>query len=279
MFNDPDPREAGLILQGIGLALIIVYAVTVTSVSLPLAPLQPQWIERVGGSLRGGASFPLVGAGLMVVAEMLDPGSWRLARRVGRIRRLAIWAALGFLMLIPLQSAAGVNVLVKQKRQDLAVVKTMEDVFEEIRLADDEVSLKQAIARVPGAPPTLPQHFRDPLPKVKEQLLGELNPQLQNLNQSFEIQQGKRWRTWTQGTLKDALVNLLFAMAFLVVAQPSFIGRFLWDAESMEQTPAQSQNLEGPTGEANPLSPRPTSGPAAPKGGQLPPSDQPGAGD
>ena len=54
MFNDPDPREAGLILQGIGLALIIVYAVTVTSVSLPLAPLQPQWIERVGGSLRGG---------------------------------------------------------------------------------------------------------------------------------------------------------------------------------------------------------------------------------
>ncbi len=182
-------------------------------------------------------------------------------------------------MLIPLQSAAGVNVLVKQKRQDLAVVKTMEDVFEEIRLADDEVSLKQAIARVPGAPPTLPQHFRDPLPKVKEQLLGELNPQLQNLNQSFEIQQGKRWRTWTQGTLKDALVNLLFAMAFLVVAQPSFIGRFLWDAESMEQTPAQSQNLEGPTGEANPLSPRPTSGPAAPQGGQLPPSDQPGAGD
>ena len=95
MFNDPDPREAGLILQGIGLALIIVYAVTVTSVSLPLAPLQPQWIERVGGSLRGGASFPLVGAGLMVVAEMLDPGSWRLARRVGRIRRLAIKLAAG----------------------------------------------------------------------------------------------------------------------------------------------------------------------------------------
>jgi hypothetical protein len=182
-------------------------------------------------------------------------------------------------LLIPLQSAAGVNVLVQQKRQDLAVVKTMEDVFEEIRVADDEVSLKQAIARVPGAPPTLPQHFRDPLPKVKEQLLGELNPQLQNLNQRFEIQQGERWRAWTQGALKDALVNLLFAMAFLVVAQPSFIGRFLWDAESMEQPPAQPQNLEGPPGEANPLNPGTPPGPAASQGGPLPPFDQPGAGD
>jgi hypothetical protein len=79
--------------------------------------------------------------------------------------------------------------------------------------------------------------------------------------------------------LKDALVNLLFAMAFLVVAQPSFIGRFLWDAQSMEQTPAEPQNLEGPPGEANPLSPGTLPGPAAPQAGKLSPSDQPGARD
>lgn len=162
MFNDPDPREAGLILQGIGLALIIVYAVTVTAVAVPVELLQPEWIEKVSGSLRGGASFPLVGAGLMVMAELLDPGSWRLARRVGRIRGLALWAALGFVMLIPLQIAVGINLQYQQKHRGQGVVKEFSELFDDIRAAPDEASLKQAIARLPGAPPILPERFRDP---------------------------------------------------------------------------------------------------------------------
>lgn len=243
MFNDPDPREAGLILQGIGLALIIVYAVTVTAVAVPVELLQPVWIEKVSGSLRGGASFPLVGAGLMVMAELLDPGSWRLARRVGRIRGLALWAALGFVMLIPLQIAVGINLQYQQKHRGQGVVKEFSELFDDIRVAPDEASLKQAIARLPGAPPILPERFRDPLPAVKQQVLDQLNPQLQDLIRRQELDQGQRWRRWSQATLKDSLVNALFAVAFLVVAQPSLIGRFIWDAQAMAGLPEEP---EGP---------------------------------
>jgi hypothetical protein len=87
LFNDPDPREAGLILQGIGLALIIVYAVTVTAVAVPVELLQPQWIERVSGSLRGGASFPLVGAGLIWLGYTALVTGWpsRIAANFARL--------------------------------------------------------------------------------------------------------------------------------------------------------------------------------------------------
>jgi hypothetical protein len=265
LFNDPDPREAGLILQGIGLALIIVYAVTVTAVAVPVELLQPQWIEKVSGSLRGGASFPLVGAGLMVMAELLDPGSWRLARRVGRIRGLALWAALGFVMLIPLQIAVGINLQYQQKHRNQAVVKEFSELFTDIRVAPDEASLKQAIARLPGAPPILPERFRDPLPKVKQEVLDQLNPQLQDLNRRQELEQGQGWRSWSQATLKDSLVNALFAMAFLVVAQPSLIGRFIWDAQAMAGLPEQPEGppLQEPPGTDAGEGPRVDPDPAA----------------
>jgi hypothetical protein len=148
-------------------------------------------------------------------------------------------------------------------KDDQAVVKEFSELFDDIRVAPDEASLKQAIARLPGAPPILPERFRDPLPKVKQEVLDQLNPQLQDLNRRQELEQGQRWRSWSQATLKDSLVNALFAMAFLVVAQPSLIGRFIWDAQAMAGLPGQPAGPPHPeppgndAGEGPPVDPDP----------------------
>lgn len=78
---------------------------------------------------------------------------------------------------------------------------------------------------------------------MKQQVLDQLNPQLQDLIRRQELDQGQRWRRWSQATLKDSLVNALFAVAFLVMAQPSLIGRFIWDAQAMAGLPEEP---EGP---------------------------------
>jgi hypothetical protein len=55
------------------------------------------------------ATFPLQGLALLRLACFLDPDDPLLERRHRRCSRLAMAAALGFLLLLPLQTSAGLR--------------------------------------------------------------------------------------------------------------------------------------------------------------------------
>ncbi|MFM7639980.1 MAG: hypothetical protein ACKO45_00245 [Cyanobium sp.] len=55
-------------LRWISIALLGTYVVTVVAATLPVKLLDPAWINRICGSLRGGVSFALEAMALFLLA-------------------------------------------------------------------------------------------------------------------------------------------------------------------------------------------------------------------
>jgi hypothetical protein len=90
-------------LGRLGFALILLFTVNTLFGLLPLQVLNPTWQLRVADLLRTTAPFTLLGATLLYLYEGPVGGPPYFLLPLRRIQRLAPFAALGFLLLIPLQ--------------------------------------------------------------------------------------------------------------------------------------------------------------------------------
>jgi len=88
------------------LALLVVFAATVLNAALPLRLVDPRWLQGLIQALLSQGFLPLIALVLLQLAVVLNPESSRLRRRRDRFSRLALVAALGFALLIPLQLAS-----------------------------------------------------------------------------------------------------------------------------------------------------------------------------
>jgi hypothetical protein len=212
-------HEAAIVLQGAGFALIVAYAITVLSAAYPLVIMQPGWMLRVCNSLRETAALPLLGASLLVIAQQCDSDMQPLARRMVFIRRVALWASVGFLLLIPLQIYAGMQL--NQGRADLEnrQRREIERAGFAIQRASDEASLRQALALLPGSPP-LPNGSLDvPLAQIKKNLMEQITPLSRRLEVAIADARRQRLERSLQGWLRDALVAGAYGLAFAVLGQ------------------------------------------------------------
>ncbi len=73
---------------------------------VPFTPLDPGWQGRLARTLLDSASLPLLSLALLPIGRWLDPADPLLKRRRRSFSRLAGAAALGFLLLVPLQVSA-----------------------------------------------------------------------------------------------------------------------------------------------------------------------------
>lgn len=167
-----EPRDA---LVSVAYALLGIYAVTVIAAALPLQLLQPAWIERVCGSLRGGVSFPLIALVFLVMAQSPRTRDVEPASSI-RLRRLSSAVALGFVLMVPLQTWAGVQVVRLNLRAERQQLLPISRGLERIRLAESEEALLGALASLPGAPPNLSGSLREPLAVVRQRLIAEIEP-------------------------------------------------------------------------------------------------------
>ena len=103
--------ELSLVFQQIGFGLIGLFFAFLLKLLLPVALLQPAWQLQLATALRTTGLFPLLGAVLLLLAQLLRSQSRSLAGQVLWVRRLAFAAAIGFLLLIPLQTNAGLQLL------------------------------------------------------------------------------------------------------------------------------------------------------------------------
>lgn len=90
----------------VALALLVVFAATVLNGALPLRLLDPRWLLGLIQVLLSQGFLPLIALVLLQLAVVLNPNSSRLRRRRDRCSRLALVAALGFALLVPLQLTA-----------------------------------------------------------------------------------------------------------------------------------------------------------------------------
>ena len=96
-------------LSVVALVLFVLFASLVAAALFPLQLLDPAWQLRLAGTLINSAPFPLLGLALLQIAAELGPHDPLMKSRARLCAQLAVAAALGFLLLLPLQTIAGLR--------------------------------------------------------------------------------------------------------------------------------------------------------------------------
>jgi len=96
-------------LSVVALVLFVLFASLVTPALFPLQLLDPAWQLRLAGTLINSAPFPLLGLALLQIAVELGPHDPQLKSRQKLCSQLSVAVALGFLLLLPLQTIAGLQ--------------------------------------------------------------------------------------------------------------------------------------------------------------------------
>jgi len=205
-------------LKWIGIALLGTYVVTVVAAALPVKLLDPAWINRVCGSLRGGVSFPLEAMALFLIGAFLQR-SGKEPSYVSDLRWLSRWAALGFLLMIPLQSWAGMKLIDSATEVQKSRLEPAESALKAVYAATNGDQLLEAIRSIPGAPPNIGGRLEEPVAKVRERLISEIEPQVRQQKQQLKEVIGSIRRDSLIALVKDGVVALVSALAFAAIGR------------------------------------------------------------
>jgi hypothetical protein len=162
----------------VSLAFFVVFLTAVSGTLFPLKVMDPAWQRSLVASLINFGGFPLLGLALLHVAALFSPANRRLQARRDGLARLAILAALGYLLLLPLlgqavwrgysQAAIQVQLQGQQAQEQLSSLK------QAVAAATSGRDLQQRLAALKG--PTLTDaDLQRPLPELKQQLSAALD--------------------------------------------------------------------------------------------------------
>ena len=202
------------ILQWVAIALFIVFMAILLAAMLPLELLDSRWQVRLISALLGSSSLPLIGVVLMLLANYLDDGFSPFGANIRLLRRLAGSAAIGFLLLIPLQINAGSRLLNQQSGNEVGQLKVLQGAAEALRSANNEVELKNALRQLPGAPSNLNSPLAAPLPQVKAALISRLDPAVKRLQNQVEEAKKDRLQKALGIWIRDAGMAAGYAVGF-----------------------------------------------------------------
>ena len=212
--------EVATLLYWGGFALLGTYIASVLALAWPVQLLRPAWQLRLIDTLREGAFLPLLGAMVIVLAGLLQPSNDDLLLPVRRVRALAVWAAIGFALLIPLQTYAGASQLRNAAADANRRLDVLGQATKAIENASTETALRQAILQVPGiSAPQLPERFNQTVPQVRARLSAALRPRIKAAENSIQDELAKRWQSWMLKAIRDALVAGFFAVGFAGIGQ------------------------------------------------------------
>lgn len=217
----PEQRDLARVMSWVGIALILFFLVVTVSPAFPVQLLQPRWIDQRSGSLLSSGAFALLAALLIAAAPMVDSGSQPLSRRANLVRRLATWAAIGYLLLIPLQSYAGVRLLREREQQQSALLTTAERGVTAIQNARTEAELRQAYEQIPGNKPPLGPRFTQPLEVVRDRLVDLLRPRIDRLESEFQKQRESRWQRFFGLLARNTLGQFSMFLGFAALGRRS----------------------------------------------------------
>jgi len=227
-----DPPDLAGPLQGVALGLLVAYAAGLLRVLLPLALLQPAWQLRAAEASRAAAHIPLFAVILLLLAQRYDPRDVGLARRVVWVRRLAAAAALGYLLLLPLQVSAALRQIDQTVSLESRQLQRIESVVTAIERADSPQAMNRAIAGLPGLPANFQGQFARPIPEVRTALLAQIRPQIQPLQARLSQLRTQRLQDLLPSVIFDSFIALGLFIAFAAVGcsgegQPTLLQRCL----------------------------------------------------
>jgi hypothetical protein len=211
--------------------LLLVFVATVLMALLPIRLTDPAWQLGFISSIVNNGGFALIGLVLIQFASRLDPANGRLRARCATFRQLAIPAAIGFLLIVPLQgfatlkglaNAEGVRTI--QLRQ---VGQRFEVLREAIRTAPTLGDLQGRLQQLRG--PTLQTaDLGQPLPQLRQQLVVALKQAETTVKAQIPGLDPARRLGVIKESVRVVVSSLAFAFAFAFGARRPDSPLSLW---------------------------------------------------
>ena len=222
-----DRPVLALRLWFVALALLVVFAASVLNGALPPRLLDPRWLQGLIQVLLSQGFLPLIALVLLELAVVLNPDSSRLRRRGDRFSRLALVAALGFALLIPLQLAAtwgSLNQLVsgqnQQRLQGQAVIGQLRQAISGATSHQD-LARRLAALPIPQRGSSSPADLALPFPQRQRNLLEGLARSERQLTSAVATAAPIPWPALIEAALRVIPSALALAGAFFVLGYGS----------------------------------------------------------
>jgi hypothetical protein len=203
-------------LSVVALVLFVLFASLVVPALFPLQLLDPAWQLRLAGALINTAAFPLLGLALLQIAVELGPHNPQLISRARLCAELAVAAALGFLLLLPLQTIAGLRTSRTANNAQAARIQGAEAKLKALRQvvtgAASNADLNQQLQKLQG-PVLGPADIAQPLPLLKARVAAVLDQAGLQITREREASQPRPRLQLLPELLRNALASLALALA------------------------------------------------------------------
>jgi hypothetical protein len=206
-----------------GLVLLATFANTLVFSAFPFQLLRPDWQLRMAGFLIPNGITALLGVVLVAISEEgLSSGNSSLLGKARLMRRLAGWAAIGYLILIPAQISAGLRQLgtIAQKEKQPAIAWGK---FRGRMNATQSVDeLRALLSQVPEIPPVADK-LEAPFASVKKDLISYVDARFAARATQLQKARSERLQIFLAEALRNTIQCLLLAAGFSAVSRSSRI--------------------------------------------------------
>ncbi len=204
-------------LARVAIALFVVFVAVVIATSLPPRLLDPTWQLRFTATLINNGTIAVLGLVLIWLATILHPASGRLRARRDQISSLAVAAAIGYLLLIPVQTYAvwrGVNTAnLGQSRQLKTATEKLAQLRTAVKEASSTADLQSRLQALRG--PTLPPaDLARPIEVVRPQIIAGLDSAETTVRQRLGGLPPDRIWQLVQESVRVLVSSLAYALAF-----------------------------------------------------------------
>jgi hypothetical protein len=208
------PSQLADSLQWLSFALILAFLAQTITALFPIGLLQPEWMVRASATLRTTASLPLMAMGVMMLAVMVDGEVMPISDHFRLIRRIATIAAIGFLLLIPLQSYGTVGLIRGQVEESQGQLKLLANAANRVQNAANEQQLRDAIRSIPGGEQLSTRPLGADVQTIKTGLLARLRPSVKRLENQLKENQSKALQNTIGPLIRDGFICLAYAVGF-----------------------------------------------------------------
>ena len=205
-------------------ALLFIYAITIAAQALPLKVFAMDWQISMITVITNSSILPLQGLVLAHLAAYLDPSEPRFEVFCQNLRRWALPATLGFLLIIPLQSFNFVKGI-RNYRQNAAknertITQTFGDIRNAVESASTTADLQKRLADL-NAPGLSPADSIAPLPAIRPTLLAEIQKAEKKAKANIAQQDPEQFWLFSKQMVGSILAAFAFAFAFAAAAKRS----------------------------------------------------------
>ncbi|MCP9860913.1 MULTISPECIES: hypothetical protein [unclassified Cyanobium] len=205
-----------------GLVLLALYGSILLGSLFPIQLLASAWQLKLGSALINAAPFPLIGLGLLHLAAELDPQDSLLIQRRRICAQLAVAAALGFLLLVPLLSLAAVAQQQQRSADQQSLIRRADTNLQALRQvvssANSRRELRDRLLALNG--PVLNEADQAlPLSTIKTQVSGVLDQAAAQVSrQSQQLPPASPLQLLPE-LLRNAFASLALAIGFAGLAR------------------------------------------------------------